>query len=85
MPRDQHRKVAKAAEEIQKDLKEEFAPPVDSYLYRLTDDRADWFRIFFLGPLWAYLLQHAENRQRQREALDGLFAQMEGYIVVAPQ
>ena len=85
LPRDQHRKVAKAAEEIQKDLKEEFAPSVDSYLYRLTDDRADWFRIFFLGPLWAYLLQHAENRQRQREALDGLFAQMEGYIVVAPQ
>jgi len=85
LPRDQHRKVAKAAEEFQKDLKEEFAPSVDSYLYRLTDDRADWFRIFFMGPLWAYLLQHAENRQRQREALDGLFAQMEGYIVVAPQ
>src|SRR5947208_9753213 len=42
LPRDQHRKVAKAAEEFQKDLKEEFAPSVDSYLYRLTDDRADW-------------------------------------------
>jgi len=85
LPHDQHRKVAKAAAEFQEELKEEFAPSVDSYLYGLADDRADWFSIFFLGPLWAYLLQRADNRQRQREALDRLFAQMAGYIVVVPQ
>ncbi len=85
LPPDEHRKVAKASAEFQAELKEEFAPSVGSYLYGLADDHADWFTIFFLGPLWAYLLQRADNRQRQREALDRLFAQMAGYIVVVPQ
>lgn len=85
LPPDHDLKVAKAAAEFQADLKEEFAPSVDSYLYSLADDRADWFSIFFLGPLWTYLIQHADNRQRQREGLDHLFAQMAGYIVVVPQ
>jgi len=82
---DPDRKVAKAAAEFQADLKEEFAPSIDSYLYSLNDDRADWFSIFFLGPLWTYILQHAENRQRQQEALDRLFAGMAGCIVVVPR
>jgi len=85
LPRDHQRKVAKAAAEFQEELKEEFAPSINSYLYRLNDDRADWFSIFFLGPLWTYLVQHAENRQRQQEALDRLFAEMAGYIAVVPQ
>src|SRR2546427_12440684 len=79
------RKVARAAAEFQADLKEEFAPSIDSYLDSLNDERADWFSIFFLGPLWTYILQHAENRQRQHEALDRLFAEMAGCIVVVPQ
>src|SRR5256885_7053131 len=45
LPRDPDRKVAKAAAEFQTDLKEEFAPSIDSYLYRLNDDRAEWFSI----------------------------------------
>ncbi len=85
LPRDPDRKVAKAAAEFQADLKEEFAPSIDSYLYSLNDDRADWFSIFFLGPLWTYILQHAENRQRQQEALNRLFAEMAGCIVVVPR
>jgi len=84
LPRDHDRKVAKAAEEFREDLKNhELAPFVDSYLYRQADDRADWFTIFFLGPLLAYILQHADNRQRQREALDRLFAEMTGYILIS--
>src|SRR3989475_13242418 len=54
LPRDPDRKVARAAAEFQADLKEEFAPSIDSYLYSLNDERADWFSIFFLGPLWTY-------------------------------
>jgi len=85
LPRDHDRKVAKAAEEFREDLKKhELAPFVDSYLYQQTDDCADWFTIFFLGPLLAYILQHADNRQRQREALDRLFAEMTGYILISP-
>ena len=85
LPHDEHRKVAKAAAEFKGELKEEFAPSVDSYLHGLADDRADWFTIFFLGPLWAYLLQRVDNRQRQRQALDRLFAHMAGYVEVVPQ
>jgi len=85
LPPGDHRKVAKAAAEFQQEMKEEFAPSINSYLYSLNDDRADWFSIFFLGPLWTYLVQHAENRQGQQEALDRLFAEMAGYIVVVPQ
>jgi hypothetical protein len=80
------RKVARAAEEFREDLKTgQFAYSLDSYLYGLSDDRADWFAIFFLGPLWAYLLQHAEDRQRQRAELDRLFSEMANYIVVLLQ
>jgi hypothetical protein len=54
LPRDHRGKVAKAAEEFQEDLKkEEFAPYVGGYIDRVRDDRADWFTIFFLGPLMA--------------------------------
>jgi hypothetical protein len=85
LPREHHRKVAKAAEEFEEALKKgEFAPSVDPYLYAVTDHHADWFTIFFLGPLLAYLLQRAENRQRQRAELDRLFAEMAGYIIVTP-
>ena len=85
LPPDHNRKVAKAAEEFREDLKShELAPFVDSYIGRQTDDSADWFTIFFLGPLWAYILQHLDNRQRQREALDRLFAEMTGYILISP-
>src|SRR5438552_8895467 len=85
LPRDHYRKVAKAAEECLEALKKhELAHFEDSYLYQQTDDCADWFTIFFLGPLLAYILQHADNRQRQREALDRLFAEMTGYILISP-
>jgi len=84
LPADHHWKVARAAKDFQEELKkEELAPFLDSYLYGLKDDRADWFSIFFWGPLVAYLLQHAENRQRQRDALDHFFADMARYIVVS--
>src|SRR2546425_3508379 len=39
LPRDPDRKVARAAAEFQADLKEEFAPSIDSYLYSLNDER----------------------------------------------
>jgi len=85
LPTDHHRKVAKAAEEFWEDLeKEEFAPHVGWYVARVRDDRADWFTIFFWGPLTAYLLQNWENRARQRAELDRLFGEMAGYIVVSP-
>ena len=84
LPADHHWKVARAAKDFQEELKkEELAPFLDSYLYGLKDDRADWFSIFFWGPLVAYLLQHAENRQRQRDALDHFFADVARYIVVS--
>jgi hypothetical protein len=83
LPREHHRNVAKAAEEFEEALKKgEFAPFVHPYLYAVTDHRADWFTIFFLGPLLAYFLQRVENRERQRGELDRLFAEMTGYIVV---
>jgi hypothetical protein len=86
LPREPHSKVAKAAEEFQEDLKkEEFAPYVGWYVDRVRDDRADWFSIFFLGPLWTYLLQQSENRARERAELERLFAAMAGYIVLSPQ
>src|SRR5207247_5726061 len=49
LPRDQHRKVAKAAEEFQKDLKEEIAHSGDSYLYHMNDDRENLIRIMCLA------------------------------------
>jgi hypothetical protein len=85
LPRDDHRKVAKVEKEFREDLKKgEFAPYIGWYVDRLRDDRPDWFVIFFLGPLIAYLLQHWGNRQRQHEELDRLFAAMADYIVVTP-
>jgi len=48
LPADHHWKVARAAKDFQEELKkEELAPFLDSYLYGLKDDRADWFSIFF--------------------------------------
>ena len=86
LPSDHDRKVAKAAEEFLEDLKkEELAASVRSYVDRVTDDRADWFAIFFLGPLWAYLLQHWDNRAKRQAGLDRLFAKMADYIVVSRQ
>jgi hypothetical protein len=84
LPRDPHGKVAKAAEVFREDLeKEEFAPLVREYLSGLGDDSADWPTIFIFGPLLAYLFQHAQNRQLQRDALEHLFADMAGYILVS--
>lgn len=86
LPSDHDRKVAKAAEEFLDDLKKgEFAASVGPYVDRVTDDRADWFAIFLLGPLWAYLLQHWDNRAKQQAELDRLFAEMADYIVVSRQ
>lgn len=85
LPRDHHRKVAKAAEEFWKDLEnDEFAPQVRWYVSRVRDERADWLNIFLWGPLWAYLLQNGENRARERAELDRLFGEMAGSILVTP-
>jgi len=84
LPKDPHRKVAKAAEEFWKDLEDsEFAPQVRWYVSRVRDDSADWLRIFLWGPLWAYLAQGWENRARERSELDRLFGEMAGYILVS--
>jgi hypothetical protein len=85
MPAEHHRKVAKAVEEFEEGLKNnEFAPEFAWYTARARDDRADWLSIFIWGPLWSYLMQQWSNRRLERDALDRLFSEMSGYIVVTP-
>jgi hypothetical protein len=82
LPDDGNAKVAKAAADFRDELEHEFAPHIGSYIKQVRDDRTDWFTIFFLGPLMAYLLERLDNREKARAELDGRFSEIASYISV---
>lgn len=83
---DQHnRRIAKAVEDFKADLrKEELGDEMSGYLASVEDRNPDWAAVFLLGPLWAYLLQVIDNRDKRKVALTYLFLEMAGHIVIRP-
>ncbi len=81
VPSEHNRRIAKAVQEFRHDLRDhELADAVSSYLDSRENREADWGMIFFMGPLWAYLLQSHDNKVRRQEELGKLFATMAGHI-----
>ncbi len=86
IPREPNRKIAKAVDEFKEDLKNhELADHFSGYLNQASDYQVGWGTVFLMGPLWAYLIENSEIKQRRREATEQLFSQMARCIKVLPQ
>ena len=86
VPDEHNRRIAKTVGDFKADLENtELADYLSGYLASVSDSRVDWATVFLMGPLWAYLMEGSQNKQRRREELDRLFSQMSAYITVSPQ
>ena len=86
LPDEHNRKIAKTVDEFKADLmNEELGDHLGGYLDSVSNYSVDWATVFLMGPLWAYLAEKSEIKQRRQEELGKLFAQMSGHISVVTQ
>ncbi len=86
LPDEHNRRIARTVDEFKLDLmNEELADRLSGYLDTVSNYNIGWGAVFLMGPLWSYLAQQSEIKDRRREELTRLFAQVSSHLSIVPQ